>query len=190
MTDYSAVAVERTMKIQEVILWAIGKKSRRGRQRRSLGSATGRCGGGRIAMRPKGMTGCTTGGEVSRARARFRWKTARSLLELYRDKYAGFNVRHFHEKLREVHGIALSHMWVKLVLQGAGLVKKGRKRGVHRKRREHRPLPGMMLNLDGIFRTTVGMTSSRCSMTRPARPATRNWWKRNRRAPSWRRCAR
>jgi hypothetical protein len=58
-------------------------------------------------------------------------------------------VRHFHEKLREVHGIALSYMWVKLALQGAGLVKKGRKRGVHRKRRERRPLPGMMLHLYG-----------------------------------------
>src|SRR5579875_1262917 len=76
-------------------------------------------------------------------------ETARRVLELYRDKYADFNVRHFHEKLREVHGIDLSYMWVKLALQGAGLVKKGRQRGVHRKRRERRPLPGMMLHLDG-----------------------------------------
>jgi hypothetical protein len=38
---------------------------------------------------------------------------------------------------------------VKLVLQGAVLVKKGRKRGVHRKWRERRPLPGMLLHLDG-----------------------------------------
>jgi hypothetical protein len=38
---------------------------------------------------------------------------------------------------------------VKLALQGAGLVKKAPKRGVHRKRRVPRPLPGMMLHLDG-----------------------------------------
>jgi len=38
---------------------------------------------------------------------------------------------------------------VKLALQGAGLVKKGRKRGTHRKRRARRPLPGMLLHLDG-----------------------------------------
>ena len=58
-------------------------------------------------------------------------------------------MRHFHEKLRDEHGIGLSYMWVKLALQGAGLVKKGRKRGVHRKRRPRRPLPGMLLHLDG-----------------------------------------
>jgi len=57
--------------------------------------------------------------------------------------------RHFHEKLREERGIGLSYTWVKLALQGAGLVKKGRKRGVHRKRRVRRPLPGMRLHLDG-----------------------------------------
>ena len=32
-----------------------------------------------------------------------------------------------------------------------GLVTRGRKRGVHRKRRERRPLPGMLLHLDGSY---------------------------------------
>jgi hypothetical protein len=41
------------------------------------------------------------------------------VLALYREKYFDFNVRHFHEKLREHHGIALSYSWVKLALQGA-----------------------------------------------------------------------
>ena len=43
----------------------------------------------------------------------------------------------------------LSYSWVKGLLQGAGLVAKGRKRGAHRKRRPRRPLPGMLLHLDG-----------------------------------------
>ena len=47
------------------------------------------------------------------------------------------------------HQIELSYSWVKGVLQGAGLVSRGRKRGVHRKRRERRPLPGMLLHIDG-----------------------------------------
>ena len=34
-------------------------------------------------------------------------------------------------------------------MQAAGLVKRKVKRGVHRKRRERRPLPGMMLHIDG-----------------------------------------
>jgi transposase len=76
-------------------------------------------------------------------------KVAEEVLQLYREKYADLNVRHFHEKLREAHGIELSYSWVKLALQGAGLVKKGRKRGVHRTRRPRRPLPGMLLHLDG-----------------------------------------
>ena len=71
------------------------------------------------------------------------------MLGLYRDDYFDLNVQHFHEKLRQEHGIHLSYSWVKQVLQGAGLVARGRKRGVHRKRRERRPLPGMLLHIDG-----------------------------------------
>jgi hypothetical protein len=58
-------------------------------------------------------------------------------------------VQHFHEKLQAEHGIELSYTWVKQALQGAGLVARGRKRGAHRKRRERRPLPGMLLHIDG-----------------------------------------
>ena len=63
--------------------------------------------------------------------------------------YSDLNMRHFHEKLRDEHGIELSYTWVQQALQGAGLVAQGRKRGAHRKRRERRPLPGMLLHIDG-----------------------------------------
>jgi transposase len=75
--------------------------------------------------------------------------TVEKVLALYRDKYFDLNVRHFHEKLREQHEIDLSYTWVKSVLQGAGLVARQRQRGVHRKRRARRPLPGMLLHIDG-----------------------------------------
>src|SRR5258708_20095884 len=75
--------------------------------------------------------------------------TAERVLALYRDKYADFNVRHFHEKLQETEGIQLSYSWVKQALQGAGLVARRRKRGPHRRRRPRRPLPGMLLHIDG-----------------------------------------
>ena len=71
------------------------------------------------------------------------------VLQLYREKYFDFNVQHFHEKLREVHGIELSYTWVKTALQTAGLVKRRKKPGSHRKRRPRRVLPGMMLHIDG-----------------------------------------
>ncbi len=76
-------------------------------------------------------------------------ETVKAVLRLYQEDYPDFNVRHFCEKLREEHQITLSYTWVKTALQEAGLVRKRSKRGPHRKRRERRPLPGMMLHIDG-----------------------------------------
>src|SRR6202008_1833703 len=42
----------------------------------------------------------------------------------------------------------LSYTWAKMALQGAGLVKKQRRRGTHRRRRPRRPLPGVLLDID------------------------------------------
>jgi transposase len=69
--------------------------------------------------------------------------------ELYRRRYAGLTAKHFHEKLREEHRVERSYTWTKRVLQEAGLVPKAKRRGAHRKRRERRPLTGMMLHQDG-----------------------------------------
>lgn len=72
-----------------------------------------------------------------------------TILQLYRKQYHGFNVTHFHEKLQEHHNIRRGYTFVKTLLQTAGLVDKTRKRGKHRLRRPRKPLPGMMLHLDG-----------------------------------------
>jgi transposase len=71
------------------------------------------------------------------------------VLGLYRDTYFDLNMRHFHEKLGEEHGIKLSYTFVQKALQGAGLVARGRKRRKHRRRRERRPMAGMLLHIDG-----------------------------------------
>jgi len=71
------------------------------------------------------------------------------VLRLYREVYSDLNIRHFQEKLGEKHGIHLSYTWVQKALQGAGLVARRRKRGPHRRRRPRRPLPGMLLHIDG-----------------------------------------
>ena len=78
-----------------------------------------------------------------------RWRQAERVLALYRDTYFDLSVRHFHEKLREEHAIELSYTWVKQALQGAGLVARRKKRGSHRRRRPRRPMPGMLLHIDG-----------------------------------------
>src|SRR5437763_11608129 len=76
-------------------------------------------------------------------------QTAERVLALYQEKYFDFSVLHFHEKLLKDHELELSYSWVKQALQGAGLVARRRKRGTHRRRRPRRPLPGMLLHIDG-----------------------------------------
>ena len=68
---------------------------------------------------------------------------------LFREKYFDFNVKHFHEKLRSEHGVRQSYPWTKNFLQEIGLVEKHTKRDPHRKKRERRPLEGMLIHLDG-----------------------------------------
>ena len=86
-------------------------------------------------------------GKISRLRVPL--AIAEQVLRLYKETYFDLNIRHFHEKLKEQHGIELSYTWVQQALQAAGLVARGRKRGKHRRRRERRPLPGMLLHIDG-----------------------------------------
>jgi transposase len=65
---------------------------------------------------------------------------------LYRERYQGFTVKHFHEHLVRDHGFGWGYTWLKLHLQWAGVVAKAPRKGAHRRKRERRPLPGMMLH--------------------------------------------
>mgnify|MGYP003946330871 FL=1 len=71
-----------------------------------------------------------------------------ALTEQYRSRHLGWNVKHFHSWYRRMGGTR-SYTWVKKRLQGAKLVPKYERRGVHRKRRERSALPGMMIHQDG-----------------------------------------
>ena len=68
---------------------------------------------------------------------------------LYRTRYRGITARHFHEYLVRDHLFRWSYTWTKLFLQSKGLLDKAPRRGVHRRKRPRRPLPGMMLHQDG-----------------------------------------
>ena len=68
---------------------------------------------------------------------------------LYRERYQGFTVKHFHEHLVKDHGFGWGYTWTKLHLQWKGVVGKAPRKGAHRRKRERRPLPGMMLHQDG-----------------------------------------
>ena len=71
------------------------------------------------------------------------------MLGLYRDKYADFTVKHFHEQMQQRHTYVLGYTVTKLALHMAGLVRKAPKRSAHRKKRPRRPIRGMMLHQDG-----------------------------------------
>jgi hypothetical protein len=147
--EWSAAAVERAMTYQQVIMRALAgtwswlkaadvlglhpRSLRRWRARYEQDPVLGLLDGRR--RRPSHRTAPRA--EVQR------------ILQLYRDRYQGFNVRHFHQFARRAHGVTLSYTLVKLALQEAGLVPKGRARGRHRRRRPPRPCFGELLHLDG-----------------------------------------
>ena len=71
-----------------------------------------------------------------------------ALAHKYEGHYRGWNVKHFYSWYRRDGG-QRSYTWVKDTLQSRGLVKRGSRKGKHRKRRNPSPLPGMMLHQDG-----------------------------------------
>ena len=73
---------------------------------------------------------------------------AMKIINLFETKYYDFTVKHFHEKLPG-EGFNYSYTYVKNLLQSSGVVKKAKKRGQHRRKRERKPFPGMMLHQDG-----------------------------------------
>jgi len=146
---YTAAAGERAMKVQQVIMQALsgaiswvhaaeilGLEPRSVRRWRARFEA-----GGSVAL-------------YDRRRQRPSRRTAPALevqriLRLYRERFAGWNVRHFYRFARRDHAVTLSYSFVKLALQEAGLVRKARARGRHRRRREPRACFGELLHLDG-----------------------------------------
>ena len=57
-------------------------------------------------------------------------------------------MRHFYEHVTEKHGVKVSYNWLRLMLQEAGVVEKEPARGQYRRRRERRPMVGMLVHLD------------------------------------------
>ncbi len=75
--------------------------------------------------------------------------TVSKMLALFDTEYWDFTPKHFHEKLVAEHKFKHSYNWVRLTLQARGRVSKAVSRGRHRRKRERRALPGMMLHQDG-----------------------------------------
>lgn len=149
MGRYPASAVERAMKVQEVILRAIEGKLKWCEAAEILGVSARTMRRWRERYEKLGYDGLFDRRLRRPSPRAVPLATVRKVLELYREHYHDYNVRHFHEKLQQDHGITLSYQWVKTALQTAGLVAKRRNRGPHRRRRPRRPLRGMLVHCDG-----------------------------------------
>lgn len=137
------------MKLQDVLLKAIAKKITWWEAAEIIGVTERTMRRWRERLEEDGYSGLADRRKGKVSFRRVPLKTCEEVLRLYREQYFDFSMRHFHEKLREAHGIELSYTWVQQALQGAGLVKRHKQRGLHRRRRERRPFPGMLLHIDG-----------------------------------------
>ena len=149
MFSYPKAAMERAMKVQEVILRAMAKRITWWQAAEIIGISDRQMRRWRERYQEFGYDGLFDRRQGQPSPKRVPVALVEQVLGLYRDRYFDLNVRHFHEKLQHEHQIELSYSWVKLALPGAGLVRRGRKRGEHRQRRPRRPLPGMLLHIDG-----------------------------------------
>jgi transposase len=149
MKQMTPAAVERAMKLQDVMLRAMAKRITWYQAAEILGLSGRQMLRWQTRFKHEGYDGLFDRRRGVPSPKRVPLETVETVLRLYQEEYFDFNVRHFHEKLAAEHGIKLSYTWVKAALQGAGLVKRRRQRGKHRKRRPRRPLPGMLLHIDG-----------------------------------------
>ena len=137
------------MKLQDVLLKAMAKKIRWWDAAAIIGVTDRTMRRWRERLEAEGYSGLVDRRKGQPSDKRVPLATVEQVLKLYQATYYDFNIRHFHEKLSEEHGIQLSYTWVQKALQGAGLVARGRRRGKHRRRRERRPMAGMLLHIDG-----------------------------------------
>ena len=146
---YPTEAVERAMKVQEVILQGMSGKYTWWQVAEILNVSPRTVRRWRRWWQRCGYRGLFDRRRQTPSPKRAPLEAVERVLSLYRERYAGFNVRHFHEIAQREHGVSLSYSFVKKALQEAKLVKKYRPRGKHRRRREPRARFGELVHLDG-----------------------------------------
>jgi transposase len=146
---YPPSVVERAMKVQEVILRALAGQLTWIQAAEILGCSPRTIRRLRWRLEHVGYDGLFDRRRRTPSPKRAPVAEVQRVLTLYRDRYQGFNVRHFHQLARREHGVRFCYAFVKKALQTAGLVARQRARGRHRRRREPRPCFGELLHLDG-----------------------------------------
>jgi len=95
-----------------------------------------------------GKEGLLDGRRGLRRRRRVPDATVSEVLRLRRELYADFSIRHLHEHLTERHRLSVSYTFVRDLLQLHGLADKCRGVGRYLRKRQRRPMPGMLIHLD------------------------------------------
>src|SRR5437870_9379354 len=146
---YPQGAVERAMKVQEVIVRALAGKLTWLQAADILGRSPRSVRRLRWRLQHFGYDGLFDRRRQTPSPKRAPVAELQRMLKLYRDRYQGFNVGHFHQLARREHGVRFCYAFVKKALQAARLEVKHRPRGRQRRRREPRPCFGELLHLDG-----------------------------------------
>jgi transposase len=146
---YPPAAVERAMTVREVIVRAIGGELTWIQAADILGCTPRSIRRLRLRFEQRGYDGLLDHRRGRPSPRRVPVAEVQRIVALYRQRYPGFNARHFHQIAQRQHGVRLSYSYVKTLLQTSGLLPKQRARGRHRRRREPRPCFGELVHLDG-----------------------------------------
>jgi transposase len=121
MVSYSKAAMERAMKVQEVILRAIAKRITWWQAAEIIGISDRHMRRWRERYEEFGYDGLFDRRRGKPSPKRVPMALVEQILGLYRERYFDLNVRHFHEKLRAEHQIELSYTWVKLAFSSSAI---------------------------------------------------------------------
>ena len=146
---YPDAAWERAMTVQEVMLKAVSGELHWFQAADNLGWSPRTLRRWQGRYEEHGYAGLVDRRWLRPSKRRIPPGEVERVLRLYRERYRGFNVRHFYQIAQREHEVTVSYSFVKELLQAAKLVKKHRARGRHRRRREPRACVGEMLHLDG-----------------------------------------
>ena len=108
------------MKLQDVLLKAMAKKITWWAAAEIIGVSDRTMRRWRERFQQEGYSGLADRRKGKAASHRVPLAKVEEVFRLYQEQYRDFNVRHFHEKLRELHQIEISYTWLYQALVGAG----------------------------------------------------------------------
>src|SRR3989449_10159443 len=111
MVSYTQAAVERAMKVQEVILRAMAKKITWWQAAEIIGISDRQMRRWRERYEEFGYDGLFDRRQGKPSPKRGPGARVEPVLGLYRDRYFDLNVRHFQEEVQHEHQIAVRYPW-------------------------------------------------------------------------------